>query len=78
MNARLKNIADQVRALPHEEREEFLSWLAEDEISRSDSWDDEIAMDSLPGGRLEPLLNRVRKDIAEGRTKPLDEVLNDT
>ena len=77
MNAKVEKIANQVRELPQEEREEFLSWLAEDEMLRSDAWDDEIALDSQPGGRLEPLLSRVRKDISEGRTKPLDEVLND-
>ena len=77
MNAKVEEIADQVRALPQEERDEFLSWLAEDELQRSDAWDDEIARDSRPGGRLEPILKRVRRDIAEGRTKPLDEVLSD-
>ena len=65
-------------ALPHDEREEFLAWLADFEVGESDDWDKEISRDSQPGGRLETVLDRVRKDIAEGRTKPLDEVLDNS
>lgn len=32
--------------------------------------------DCLPGGRLQDVIDRARKDIAAGRTKPLDEVLD--
>jgi len=65
-------------ALPQDEREEFLSWLAAFEAGQGDDWDKEIARDSQPGGRLEHVLERVRKDIAEGRTKPLDKVLDNS
>jgi hypothetical protein len=78
MTAKVERIAEQVKALPDDEREEFLSWLADFEIERRDDWDEEIARDSQPGGRLERVLERVRKDIAEGRTKPLDEVLDNS
>ena len=78
MNGNVEKFAEQVKALPQEEREDFHSWLAEDELQRFDTWDEEIARDSQPGGRLEPILKRVRRDIAEGRTRPLDEVLNYT
>lgn len=78
MTTKVEKIAEQVRALPEDEREEFLSWLADFEIERADEWDREIARDSQPGGRLERVLKRVRKDIAEGRTKPLDEVLDNS
>lgn len=78
MTARVKQIAEQVMALPQDEREEFLAWLADFEAGQSDDWDREIARDSRPGGRLEAVLHRVRKDIAEGRTKPLDEVLDNS
>ena len=44
----------------------------------SDAWDMEIARDSKPGGRLECVLERVRKDINEDRTKPLDEPLDNS
>jgi hypothetical protein len=78
MTARVKKIAEQVMALPQDEREEFLAWLADFEAGQSDDWDKEISRDSQPGGRLETVLDRVRKDIAEGRTKPLDEVLDNS
>jgi DNA-binding transcriptional ArsR family regulator len=78
MTAKVEKIAEQVKALPEDEREEFLSWLADFEMEHSDDWDKEIARDSRPGGRLERVLGRVRKDIAEGRTKPLNEVLDNS
>lgn len=78
MTAKVEKIAEQVRALPEDEREEFLSWLADFEVEHVDDWDREIARDSQPGGRLERVLGRVRKDITEGRTKPLDEVLDNS
>jgi len=78
MTASVEKIAEQVKALPEEQREEFLSWLAEFELDREDAWDQEIAQDSQPGGRLERVLQRVRADIAAGRTKPLDEILDNS
>ena len=78
MTAKVEKIAEQVKALPEDERDQFLSWLADFELEHSDEWDKEIARDSQPGGRLEYVLKRVRKDIAEGSTKPLDEVLDNS
>jgi hypothetical protein len=78
MTARVEQIVEQVKALPEDERQEFLSWLTDFELGQNDDWDKEIARDSQPGGRLSDLLRRVRQDIAEGRTKPLDEVINDS
>ena len=78
MTTKVEKIAEQVKALPEDEREEFLSWLADFETGRSDDWDKEISCDSQPGARLERVLGHVRKDIAAGRTKPLDEVLDNS
>ena len=75
---RVQQIANQVMSLPDHEREEFLSWLAEYQLEQSDAWDEEIARDSMPGGRLSKVLDRARRDIAEGRTRPLDEILGDS
>ena len=72
MTSKVEKIVGEVKALPPNERDEFLSWLAEFEIEQVDDWDREIASDSKPGGRLEGVLDRVRKDIAQGRTKPLE------
>jgi hypothetical protein len=76
MTANVQQIAEQVKALPEKELEEFLSWLADYEVEHSDDWDKEMSRDTQPGGRLQPVLDRVREDIAKGRTKPLDEVLD--
>lgn len=76
MTATVKKIAEQVKALPEKELEEFLTWLADYELELSEEWDKEIERDSQSGGRLCVVLKRVRADIAEGRTKPLDEVID--
>ncbi len=73
MTTRVEQIAEQVKALPEQERAEFLSWLSDFELEQSDGWDTKIEQDSQPHGRLSHILDRVRSDIAEGRTKPLDD-----
>jgi hypothetical protein len=74
MTAKVQRIAEQVKALSEDEREEFLSWLAEFELEHRGHWDKELARDSQPGGRLEHVLKRVRRDIAEGKTMPLGDI----
>ncbi len=76
MTTRVEQIAEQVKSLPLSEREELLAWLAEFELGQVDAWDADITQDSLPGGRMQHVLDRVRRDIAEGRTKPLGEVID--
>ncbi|HNS21784.1 MAG TPA: hypothetical protein PKH24_14870 [Sedimentisphaerales bacterium] len=78
MKADVQKIADQVKALPEQELEEFLSWLVEYDRGHSDEWDKEIERDSHEDGALDPILKRVRADIASGRTKPLDEVIDNS
>jgi len=76
MTATVEKIADEVKALPEKERDEFLLWLSDYELAHPDRWDRELDRDSRPGGRLDNVLTRVRGDIAAGRTKPLDEVID--
>jgi hypothetical protein len=76
MTAIVERIADEVRSLPRAQLDELLAWLAEYEIQQPDEWDKVIERDSQPGGRLQELMDRARNDIAAGRTKPLDEVLD--
>ena len=78
MTATVEKLAGEVQSLRENELDEFLSWLADYELAHSDPWDAEIERDSQPGGRLDPVLKRVRSDIAAGRTKPLDEVINNS
>jgi hypothetical protein len=76
MTRTVEKIASDVKALPDAELDELLAWLADFEAERMDAWDKTIAADSKPGGRLDGLLARVKDDIAAGKTKPLDEVLD--
>ena len=78
MTATVEKIADEVQALPEGELDEFLSWLVDYELAHADRWDREIELDSHPGGRLDAVLERVRGDIAAGKTKPLDGVINNS
>ena len=77
MTAIVEKIVDEVKSLPKAQREELLAWLAEYELQQPDEWDAAMERDSQPGGRLQEMIDRARKDIAAGRTKPLDEVLDD-
>jgi hypothetical protein len=76
MTNRVEQITEQLKALSVSEREELLSWLAEFELGQADSWDAEITRDTQPGGRMQRVLDRVQRDIAENRTKPLHQVIN--
>jgi len=75
MIAAVQHIAEEVRNLQENEFGEFLSWLTDFEISHADEWDKQIEQDSLPSGRLTSLLDKVRSDIASGKTKGLNEVI---
>ena len=76
MTTRVQQIAEQVKSLPLSEREELLAWLADFELGQVDAWDEEMARDSQPGGRMQRVIDRVRRDIAQGKTKPLGEVID--
>jgi hypothetical protein len=76
MTAIVEKIAEEIRSLPRAQLEEFLAWLADYELQQSDQWDQEMRSDFLPGGRLQEMIDRARKDIAAGRTKPLDEIID--
>jgi len=78
MTTIVEKIADQIRSLPRAQLDEFLVWLADYELQQSDQWDKEMEQDCLPGGRMQDIIARARKDISAGRTKPLDEVLDNS
>ena len=67
-------IIEAVKNLGVEEKGEFLTRLSE--VDFEDAWDRRIAADA-ESGRLDHLWQRTLEDIRAGRTKPLDEVLND-
>lgn len=67
-------IIEAVKNLGVEEKGEFLTRL--EEVDFDDAWDLQLAEDAK-AGRLDRLWQQALADIQAGRTKPLDEVLND-
>ena len=63
-------IKDAIVALPLEERQSLVSWLNELEY---DAWDKQMVEDFSPGGRGAALLEKVKREIAEGKTISLQE-----
>ena len=70
----VKEIIEAVKSLGADEKGEFLARLSE--VDFDDAWDRQIAADA-EAGRLDHLWREALEDVEAGRTKPLDEVLND-
>lgn len=66
----IEAIKNAITALPLEERHTLVSWLNELEY---DTWDKEMVQDFSPGGRGMTLVDKVKREIAEGRSIPLQE-----
>ena len=69
----VSEIIEAVKSLGVEEKDEFLSRLSE--LDFEDAWNLQIAVDAQ-AGRLGHLWQEALEDIKVGRTKSLDEVLN--
>jgi hypothetical protein len=67
-------IIEAVKSLGLEEKGEFLTRLIE--VDFDDAWDRQMTADA-ESGKLDTLWQQALEDIKAGRTKPLDEVLND-
>jgi hypothetical protein len=61
-----------VARLSEAEQRELARWFAD---LRADAWDVQIEED-VKAGRLDHVIAQAEADIAAGRTKPLDEVLD--
>ena len=70
----VSEIIEAVKSLDVEEKGEFLTRLSE--VDFDDAWDRQIATDAQ-AGRLDHRWQQALEDIQAGRTKPLEEVLND-
>jgi hypothetical protein len=68
----LAKIRAEIEKLTSSEQRELAQWFAE---MQADEWDAQIE-DDIQGGRLNHLIVQAEADIAAGRTKPLDEVLD--
>ncbi len=78
MNNKVMKLTEDIKSLDKRDHEEFLKWLSDYELSQMDDWDLEIKADSQEGGRLQPIIDRARKDISDKKVKPLDQFLNNT
>ena len=67
-------IIEAVKSLGADEKGEFLTRLSE--VDFEDAWERQIAADAQ-AGTLDHLWQEALEDVQAGRTKPLDEVLND-
>lgn len=64
-------IKDAIASLPLEERHSLAAWLNELEY---DPWDKQMVEDFSPGGRGMVLMERVNREIAQGKTSPLQKI----
>jgi hypothetical protein len=65
-------IQAEIEKLSRAEQRKLAEWFAQ---VQADAWDAQIEED-ITAGRLDHLLAQAEADIAAGRTKPLDEVLD--
>ncbi len=61
-----------IEQLPDAERRELADWLGELE---EQAWDDEMERDFSPGGRGEPLLEKINREIKDGKFAPIEDGL---
>ncbi|MGH8017410.1 MAG: hypothetical protein ACREIA_03840 [Opitutaceae bacterium] len=57
-------------------REDFFALIDRLRAKYADAWDRQIEEDAK-AGRLDFLWEEAKKEIAEGKTRPIDEVLDD-
>ncbi len=67
----MEAIKEAVVHLSEAEREQFAHWF---EKLAEEAWDKQIERDFSPGGRGMPLLAELEREIAEGKTRPIEEV----
>jgi hypothetical protein len=63
-------IKEAIAALPEEERISLSAWLA---LQQYDDWDREMVRDFSSGGRGMPFVEKVKREIAEGKANPIEE-----
>lgn len=66
----LDAIKEAIQHLPEEEQSVLASWLSERDWQQ---WDRQIERDFSPCGAGLPLLADLRGEIAEGKTRPMEE-----
>ena len=66
----LEAIKAAIEQLPPEQQTVLASWLSELDWR---AWDEQIERDFSPGGRGMTLLAELEREIAEGKTRPMEE-----
>jgi hypothetical protein len=66
----LKAIQEAIEQLPAEQQTILASWLSERDWK---AWDEQIERDFSAGGPGMPLLAELEQEIAEGKTRPMEE-----
>ena len=69
----MQEIEVAIESLP---RQDFLTLVDRLRDRHAAEWDRQIAEDAA-AGRLDELWEEARREIAEGKTQPLDEILDD-
>ena len=63
-------IKDAIAGLAEDDRHSLAAWLNELDY---DSWDRQMVQDFVPGGRGMAWAERVKRQIAEGKARPMDD-----
>jgi hypothetical protein len=66
----VETLKEAIVGLPDEERHSLAAWINELDY---DDWDREMAKDFSPGGRGAHMIEKVRREIAEGKARPMEE-----
>ncbi len=67
-------IEDAIQKLPHKDAWKIAKWLQE---YLDEQWDKQIEKD-VRSGKLDKLIAKARSDFKAGRSKPLNEVLDES
>jgi hypothetical protein len=63
-------IKEAIAGLPEDDKLSLASWLNQQTM---DEWDRQMERDFSPGGRGMSFLEQVEREIAEGKTRPMEE-----
>ncbi len=70
----LDAIKEAIESLPPEQQTVLATWLSERDWK---TWDEQIERDFAPGGPGAPLLAELEREITEGKTRPVEDVLSE-
>jgi hypothetical protein len=66
----VEGIKAAIGQLSEEDRRKLADWF---EQTEEEAWDQQIEQDFSPGGRGMPLLAELERELAEGKTRPMEE-----